>query len=236
MELYDERFQEIKYNSEYLKDLIHEHKPVLLVFDPLQGFLPNNVNMGYRNQMRNTLSPLIGFGESLGVTTLIVCHTNKKSDTSARGRISDSSDIWDIARNVFIVGHTGENDLRYLSHEKCNYGPLQDTVLFSIDDGAITYRGDTTKKDRDFMIKKSYDRKNKGAKDEAKDFILDQLKEHDGSMENKDLLEYAKACGYSQTTIDRAKKDLKNENFIAIKVNGFGKKKTTILSLVSIEG
>ena len=63
----------------------------------------------------------------LGVTTLIVCHTNKKNDVSARGRISDSSDIWDIARNVFIVGHTGEDDIRYLSHDKCNVAKLQDT-------------------------------------------------------------------------------------------------------------
>ena len=236
MELYDERFQEIKYNSEYLKDLIHEHKPVLLVFDPLQGFLPNNVNMGYRNQMRNTLSPLIGFGESLGVTTLIVCHTNKKSDTSARGRISDSSDIWDIARNVFIVGHTGENDLRYLSHEKCNYGPLQDTVLFSIDDGAITYRGDTTKKDRDFMSKKSYDRKNKGAKDEAKEFILDQLKEHDGSMDSDELSELAKATGYSKSNFDKARAILSKQNFIEVKPTGKGKDRKYIISLNTMEG
>lgn len=231
----DERFQEVQYNSEFLEELIAYHKPALVVFDPLQGFIPNNVNMGYRNQMRNVLKPLNGYGEKYGVTTVIVCHTNKKSDTSARGRVSDSSDIWDIARSVFIIGHTGSDDLRYLSHEKCNYGPLQDTTLFSIDDGVITNRGTTDKKDKDFMSNKSYDRKNKGAKDEAKEFILDQLKEHGGSMENKDLLEYAKACGYSQTTIDRAKKDLKKDNLISIDVNGKGKERVSNISLIPKE-
>ncbi len=232
----DERFQEIQYNSKFLNDLIAYHKPVLVVFDPLQGFIPNNVNMGYRNQMRNVLKPLNGYGEKYGVTTVIVCHTNKKSDTSARGRVSDSSDIWDIARSVFIIGHTGSDDIRYLSHEKCNYGPLQDTTLFSIGDGILTNRGTTKKKDRDFMSKKSYERKGKGAKDEAKEFILDQLKEQGGSMENKELLEYAQACGYSKGTLERAKADLKKEKNIVIEVNGFGKEKTTTLSLVPIEG
>ena len=232
----DERFQEIQYNSEFLEKLIAYHKPLLVVFDPLQGFIPNNVNMGYRNQMRNVLKPLNGYGEKYGVTTVIVCHTNKKSDTSARGRVSDSSDIWDIARSVFIIGHTGSDDIRYLSHEKCNYGPLQDTTLFSIDDGIITNRGTTKKKDKDFMSKKSYDHKNKGAKDEAKDFILNQLKEHEGSMENKDLLEYAKACGYASATLERAKKDLKKNNLIDIETTGKGKERVSNILLVPKEG
>lgn len=236
IKLSDERFQEVKYNSPYLKELVNTHKPVLLVFDPLQGFLPNNINMGYRNQMRNTLAPLNGFGEESGVTTLIVCHTNKKNDVSARGRISDSSDIWDIARNVFIVGHTGEEDIRYLSHEKCNVAKLQDTTLFSIDDGVVTFRGFTTKKDRDFMSKKSYERKGKGAKEEAKEFILDQLKEHNGTIENKELLVYAQACGYASATLERAKKDLKKDNTIAIETIGKGKDRLSNILLVPKEG
>lgn len=228
----DERFQEIQYNSKFLNDLIAYHKPVLVVFDPLQGFIPNNVNMGYRNQMRNVLKPLNGYGEKYGVTTVIVCHTNKKSDTSARGRVSDSSDIWDIARSVFIIGHTGSDDIRYLSHEKCNYGPLQDTTLFSIGDGILTNRGTTKKKDRDFMSKKSYERKGKGAKEEVKEFILEQLQEHDGAMENKELLEYAKACGHSKGSFDRAKADLKKEKNITIEVVGKGKERVSNILLV----
>lgn len=232
----DERFPNIKYNSQFLKDLIYEHKPALVVFDPLQGFLPNNVNMGQRNHMRNALSPLLAYGEDIGMTTIIISHTNKKSDVSARGRISDSSDIWDLARNVFLVGFTNENDIRYLSHEKCNPSVMQDTTLFSIDDGTVTFRGTTKKKDRDFMIKKSYERQNKGAKDEAKEFILDQLQEHGGSMENKELIEYAKACGYASATLERAKKDLKKNNLIDIETTGKGKERVSNISLVPKEG
>lgn len=232
----DERFQNIKYNSDFLKKIVYEHKPTLLVFDPLQGFLPNNVNMGYRNQMRNTLNPLLAYGADIGVTTLIICHTNKKSDVSARGRISDSSDIWDIARNVFVIGHTGEDDIRYFSHEKCNVAKLQDTSLFTIDNGAITFRGTTKKRDRDFMSKKSYERKGKGAKEEAKEFILDQLVEHEGTMENKELLEYAKACGHSKGSLERAKAELKKEKSITIEVSGKGKERVSNILLVPKEG
>jgi RecA-family ATPase len=230
--LSDIRFQEIKYNSEYLKELVEFHKPALLVFDPLQGFLPNNINMGYRNQMRNTLAPLNGFGEQLGVTTIIVCHTNKKSDVSARGRISDSSDIWDISRNVFIVGHTGENDIRYLSHEKCNVAKLQDTTLFTIDDGVVTFRGTTDKKDADFMSKKSYDRKGKNVKEEIKEFILDQLNSQGGTIEAKELKELAEATGYSKSNYDKAKAELSQKGFIKINMTGKGKDRVYNISLI----
>ncbi|MCI9093141.1 MAG: AAA family ATPase [Coprobacillus sp.] len=232
----DERFQNIKYNSDFLRNIVYEHKPTLLVFDPLQGFLPNNVNMGYRNQMRNTLNPLLAYGADIGVTTLIICHTNKKSDVSARGRISDSSDIWDIARNVFVIGHTGENDIRYLSHEKCNVARLQDTTLFTIEDGIVTFRGTTKKKDRDFMSKKSYDRKGKGAKDEAKEFILDQLKEHGGTMENKELSELALATGYSKSNFDKVRAELSRKGLIEIKPTGKGEDRVYNISLIPIEG
>lgn len=231
----DERFKEIKYNSRFLEELIKEYRPALLVFDPLQGFLPHNVNMGQRNHMRETLAPLIGYGGKYGVTTVIVCHTNKKSDVDARAKLGDSSDIWDIARSVFLMGYTDVDNIRYLSHEKCNYGPLQETTLFTIDDGVLTNKGSTDKKFRDFSIKKSYERKNKGAKDEAKEFIIEQLKENDGSMENKELLEYAQACGFSKISIERGKNELKNEKIITIETTGFGKERKSILKLLHKE-
>ena len=66
--LKDERFSQIKFNSQLLKDLIREVKPALVVFDPLQAFIPPEIQMGQRNAMRNCLNPLIGLGEEYGTT------------------------------------------------------------------------------------------------------------------------------------------------------------------------
>lgn len=78
VDLKNERFSEIKFNSKLLKELIEQVKPALIVFDPLQAFIPVDMQMGQRNAMRACLSPLIGIGEQYGVTSLIVVHTNKK--------------------------------------------------------------------------------------------------------------------------------------------------------------
>lgn len=227
----DERFQYVKYDNEFLKELIEEIKPDLLLFDPLQGFTPSNINMSYRNAMRNLLAPLVGYGAKYGVTTIIICHTNKRANAYGRNRMADTGDIWDIARSAFIIGDTGNDGIRYFSHEKCNYGPLMDTTLFKIKNGQPNYIGNTKKRDREYITAKSFERQNKGAKDEASAMILDKLREKGESIENEDLKEYCLACGVSLSSYDRAKKDLKNKNSITIEVTGKGKDRKAIISL-----
>ena len=55
VDLKNERFSEIKFNSELLKSLIEDVKPTLVVFDPLQAFVPVDMQMGQRNAMRACL-------------------------------------------------------------------------------------------------------------------------------------------------------------------------------------
>lgn len=131
--LKDERFSKIKFGSALLSDLIKNELPSLVIFDPIQSFVPPDIQMGQRNAMRNCLNSLIRLGEAYGTTFLIVVHTNKRQGTYGRNRISDSADVWNIARSVLITGQTQEKDIRYLSHEKSNYGRLGETVLFWVD-------------------------------------------------------------------------------------------------------
>lgn len=132
--LRDERFSQIKFNSPILKDLIKEVQPALVIFDPIQAFIPPDIQMGQRNAMRNCLNPLIGLGEEYGTTFLIIVHTNKRQGVYGRNRIADSADVWDIARSVLITGKAKDN-VRYLSHEKSNYGEPGRTALYTIEDG-----------------------------------------------------------------------------------------------------
>lgn len=52
-------FERIKFNSEELRRIISDYRPALVVFDPLQSFIPPEINMGSRNAMRQAMSPLI---------------------------------------------------------------------------------------------------------------------------------------------------------------------------------
>lgn len=205
----DERFKDIKFDSPFLEQLIDHHRPGLVVFDPVQAFVPPNIRMGERNAMRACLEPLIGYGEKYQCTFLIIVHTNKMSGVWGRKRMADSSDMWDLARSVEMVGETGEPGIRYISQEKSNYGTLRPTVLFSIEDEVVRYRGMSSKKDRDFVSEANYNVRQAPAKEAAKEFILDFLK--DGEKEVAELDEFAKIEGISKHALTDAKAELKRE-------------------------
>ena len=76
--LKDEMFSDIKFNSPLLKDLIMQVRPALTIFDPIQSFIPPDVQMGQRNAMRACLNGFVGLGEETGMSSLIIVHTNKR--------------------------------------------------------------------------------------------------------------------------------------------------------------
>ena len=209
----DDRFERLKFDDPFLGELIKEHRPALVIFDPIQSFIPWKADLSKRNQVRQSLTNLIKYGEKYGCTFLIIVHTNKQSNVWGRKRIADTADLWDAARSVLIAGETGEDNILYISHEKCNYGLTGETVLFSIENGAVKFNGYSGKKDREyvnalFTIQKDIKR------EAAKDFILSYLE--NGAVKVKDLDAAAKAAGYSDTGIKRAKAELKSEGLVKI--------------------
>lgn len=221
IDIADERFQDIKFNSRFLERLIEKHRPALCIFDPIQAFVPPDIRMGDRNAMRSCLSPLIGYGEKYGTTFLIIEHANKQSGVWGRKRIADSADIWDISRSVIMAGETNEKGIRYLSHEKSNYGPTGSTVLYAIDDEVVKFKGYTDKKDKDFVTETDYTTRQAPQRAEAKEFILDFLK--DGEKEVSELDEMAAAMSISKSTLKRAKSDLKKEGKVKYRPISLGK-------------
>lgn len=133
--------------------------PLLLIVDPLQSFLPAEVEMASRNQMRSALLPLKAIAAAQRCAVLLVMHSNKRQGVSGRARLADSSDIWDMARSVLMMGRSKATGKLYLSHEKSSYSCPQQTVLLHIEDveldGVHTARavfdGYTDQKDADFM-------------------------------------------------------------------------------------
>ena len=231
IDIADDRFQKVKFNNHFLERLIERYRPALVIFDPIQAFIPPNINMAYRNAMRGCLAPLVGFGEKYGATFLIVEHSNKMAGVWGRKRIADSADIWDISRSVILAGETEENDIRYLSHEKSNYSMTAETVLYTLDDEIVRFYGTSVKKDRDFVLEETFTTKQAPARDEARDFILDSLQ--DGEMEVKELDGLANAMGLSKNAMRNTKSALKNEGQIKYRSEGF-KPKIYFISRVGL--
>lgn len=207
----------LSFGSEGMANIVKRYRPALVVVDPVQGLIPPSVKMAERNAMRHALSPLISLGEKYGTTFLLVCHSNKRSGASGRARIADSADMWDIARSVIMCGFTDDHGIRYASHEKCNYGRMQMTRLFSIDDGgALACEGTTSKKDRDF-VQSAAAATTTPKREDCKEFILNEIIKHGGEMRSTDLENIAQISGYSYRTVTRARKELRESRSITNK-------------------
>ncbi|MDE8699286.1 AAA family ATPase [[Ruminococcus] lactaris] len=233
----DERFVDLNLNGELLKECIEQCRPGLVILDPIQSFIPENLRMGDRNSMRKCFTPLLGYAEVYKTTFMIVVHVNKQSGVYGRKRIADSSDIWDSSRAVLMLGETPEKGIRYLTQEKSNYGKLGETVLYTLSDENVpVYKSYTDKKDRDYVLAESRERNVAPALEDAKEFILDTLRENHKQMEVSELDDLAKACGISTNSLKNAKAALKREKMVHTWSvgNGYTSKKY-LISLTATE-
>lgn len=215
----------LKFGSDDMRQLIRYFKPALTVFDPVQGFIPPEINMGSRNAMRDCMAPLISLGEEVGTSFLVVCHTNKRKGAFGRDRIADSADLWDIARSVMMAGYTEDRGVRYLSNEKNNYTELQETMLFTIDEeGQVRPEGRSWKRDREYMLESAAN-VSTPKRDDCKEWLTNELDAVGGTIASKELESKAKEAGYSFRTLRRAKDELKADGTIKYHQTGSGKEK-----------
>lgn len=218
--LSDPNFEKVQFGSEYLQKKIARYKPAICVFDPLQSFIDRKIRMADRNAMRQSMRSLIEWGELYGTTFLIVMHTNKQLNVWGRNRMADSADLWDIARSVLMVGDTGDNGLKYMSHEKSNYGKTGQTLLFKNDLGNPTFFAWSELKDRDYVqedARKRNDQRSSDRYDEIVNVIMSTLSDYPEGLPSKDLMDLLRDLGYGKTAIEKVKTGLKESNRIVYK-------------------
>ena len=98
------------------------------------------------------------------------------------------------------------------------------------------YKSYTDKKDRDYVLAESRERNVAPALEDAKEFILDTLRENHKQMEVSELDDLAKACGISTNSLKNAKAALKREKMVHTWSvgNGYTSKKY-LISLTATE-
>lgn len=207
----DSRLQRVKFDSRFLKNIISDNRPDIIIFDPLQSFLPENTNMSARNKMREALNHLLVLAQQYQVTFFVMAHTNKKSNVSGRERAADSADIWDIARSFLFVGML-KDDMKYLSNEKNNYARLQKTYLFSIENDVIVMKGISNNRDDDFQMEKLKSRREKTSVNQAEDYIVDLLENQ--KLSSDELEKIVLNSGYSAYALKNAKTNLIKDKVI----------------------
>ena len=213
--LNDEELQKMKFDSELFEGTLYAYRPDVVLIDPIQSFIGNKVNMSARNECREQTNYLVRYGKLYGVTFIVVVHSNKSASTG-RNKMSDSSDLWDVSRSVHYIGVTVNNkELRFISHEKCNYGARQPTVLFEISEetGIPVVKG-TTQKDADDILSERK-KTSQTTLEECKGEMLEYLKDGANHLSDE-MTNYLKGLGYSDNAIQDARSALKQDGKIKI--------------------
>ena len=221
-----EHLQGLHYASAELAELIEELRPAICVFDPIQAFYPRGASMTSRQQSREALDHLIRLGQEYNTAFLLICHTNKRKTDDWRERISGSADLPDIARSIIFTGYTGfmieREDGRkfkanFFSNEKNSYAPLQQTVLYTIEDGGrLNYAGESDKDFAGYAFAPSREQKPERQVTQTElcgERILSLLQEN-GEMTVKDLDETLLSTGFSAKICRIAKQNLEQKGFI----------------------
>jgi hypothetical protein len=207
-----------------LQAAIEKTEARLVVIDPLVVFLGDAVDAHVDKSVRRALGPLRSVAEATHSAILCVHHINKARSGSMSIRVSGSIGFRNQARSVLLwtkpAKEAGERDnLRYLVHDKSNYGPLQFALVYElttkdvdgtdgpIQAGAIVYRDQIDLTSAEALDPKSAD--DRLAEEAAYEFLCETLGSGPGRY--RDLLDEAKAYKISEITLRRARNRLRDE-------------------------
>ena len=205
---------------EPLERAIVEYQAVLLIIDPILAFTCKKADTYKSSDVRAVLAPLAAMAERTNCAILSVLHLNKRSpEGNSIYRMTASLDFTAAARSALVVGkHPDNPEHRVMAPVKSNLSAPPPSLAFHFtEDGYFTWDGEV-----DFdanSILSAPDSEERTARDDAKKFLRDVLS--DGSIPAKDVIEDGRQCGYNETTLRRAAKDIGVES---ARVGGIGKK------------
>lgn len=137
-----------------LHKLIQTVKPVLVIMDPWQAFMPASANINQMNQLRHTLSNVAALAEDTDCGIILVSHVNKRSQgENANNAASGSTELINMSRSALKIERAYDSTnpkntkLRLAIHTKSNYAEVGKTIMYSLNNGYVTWNGfsDVTK-------------------------------------------------------------------------------------------
>ena len=197
--------------DEDLYNLCRAIRPDLLVFDPIQSYLGQGVQMNRAEQVRPLLDSLSALAKELDMAVLLISHMSKPGPgvCSALDRLLGSSDFRNAARSILIVGRAPDDpDIRVFAHAKNSLGiPGQSQKYHIGPGGTVAYDGpcDLT---ADRIIQESGAAQRTAPPAATLNAAVEALDKQLGFMGWVEYAEVVRLCaqhGFSETTMRRAR-------------------------------
>ncbi len=186
--------------------VLEEHKPVLVVIDPIQAFLGAGVDMHRANEVRPVLAGMANLAEKHRCAVLLIRHLGKSQMDRAIYRGLGSIDFAAAARSVLLAGQDPDSPARRaIIHMKCSVAPLGPSVGYEIKEGQFLWTGLSELTAAKVLMPEQAQGET-CALDEAKDFLRDILA--DGPVTAKEIEKQRRSAGISEPTLRRAKNEV----------------------------
>jgi hypothetical protein len=190
---------------------VEEYAAGLVIVDPLMAYLASATNSWRDHDTRRALRPLAAFAEELEVTVVASRHLTKQPGGRAIYRGGGSIAFTGAARAEFLVATDPDDETRRIfAPIKANLAPPQPSLAFRLEEGdnGVVHMawGAESHHTADSLVV-GMDDSERGALDEAKQFLRDELGE--GPRPVKQVTRAADDAGISRSTLKRAKHVLK---------------------------
>lgn len=202
-------------NEQDLFDICRAYRPDLLVFDPIQSYLGQGVQMNRAEQVRPLMDQLNGLAKELDMAVLLISHMSKPGPgiCSALDRLLGSSDFRNAARSILIVGRDPQlPEGRVFAHAKNSLGPEGVSQSYHIAPaGNVCYDGESELTADRIIQSFQPDARGTGRPGTSLSTAMQALDHALSFVGWVDYAEVERLCaagGYSQRTMRRAKEAL----------------------------
>lgn len=223
-------------DTSLLGQAAEEYSVALVVADPLLSMLDSGVNDYRATEIRAALEPLVAAADRHHFSVLGLAHFTKAGGADPLSRVSGSGAFGQLIRALIafakVEGDDGTDEF-VMSVEKNNLGRLGlpsyqyaiQPVTVETDEGPayvsrFVLGPETSSSVREAMRDESTGESQSNA-NEVAEWLQGRLSDLGGSDEAREIKKAARANGYSDSAVDRAKKKLRLKS----RAEGFGKDK-----------
>jgi hypothetical protein len=187
-------------DDDNIENAIRKTGAKLLVLDPIQSFIGNNVDMNRANSIRPLMTKLKDTAQRTGCAIVLVGHLNKNNSGKSNYRGLGSIDISAASRSVLLIGKDPVNpNNRYLIQQKNNLAPIGEALMFRLVHDSVCWisKSDLTAEE----LLSGNVKRNKS--DEAVDLIQEILEK--GPCLASEIFMQAQKQGIGRKTLKNAK-------------------------------
>ncbi len=195
-----------------IEKVVTEKKIKLVIVDVLMAYLTGKVDSHRDQDVRGVLHQLAAMAEHTGCTIILVRHLNKAGGSNALYRGGGSIGIVGAARAAYLVARDPEDaDRRIFAVTKSNLSVEPPSLAYRLVDdptngcARIQWEDSPVEHTAASLLAAVSDDDTRTERDEAADWLIDYLTANGGQAPRTDVLKGARAAGYSEATLKRAK-------------------------------